>query len=71
MPEISLRSIRRLMRKTGADRVSREAIEVLRDLAEEYITKVSQIALELAEHAKRKTIQKEDIIKANKLLTQK
>jgi len=59
------------MRKTGADRVSREAIEVLRDLAEEYITKVSQIALELAEHAKRKTIQKEDIIKANKLLTQK
>jgi len=69
MPEISLLSIRRIMKKAGIQRASKEAIETLRDIAEEYILQIAKTALELAEHAKRKTVQKEDITMATKLLT--
>jgi len=68
MPEISLLSIRRIMKKAGIQRASKEAIETLRDIAEEYILQIAKTALELAEHAKRKTVQKEDITMATKLL---
>ncbi len=71
MPEISLSSIRKIMRKAGIERVSREAIEALREIIEEQALEIAKTALELAEHAKRKTVQKEDIKMANKLLKQK
>jgi len=71
MVEISLASIRRIMKKAGINRVSKDAVEALRDLAEEYIFKLSQLALELADHAGRKTILKQDILMAARIWTRK
>lgn len=64
MPEISLASIRRIIKKAGADRISQEAVEYLREIAEKYIFNIAKTAVELAEHAKRKTLLKEDILRA-------
>lgn len=68
MPEFSLRGIRRMAMKAGAERISKEAMEVLRDLAEDYVLKIIKLALELAEHAKRKTIRKEDVLMAARII---
>jgi len=51
----------RILRKVGANRVSEEAkrefVEVIVDIAE----RIAGRAVELAKHAKRKTVQQEDI----------
>jgi len=71
MPDISLSSIRKIMRRAGIERASRDAIEELRDIIEEQALEIAKIALELAEHAKRKTVQREDIKMAAKLTLQR
>jgi len=67
MADISLSSIRRIMKKAGIDRASKEAVEALRDIAEKYVLEISKLALQLAGHAKRKTVSKEDILMAVKI----
>jgi len=61
MAEISLASVGRIMRRAGAERISKEAIVALAEALEEIGTRISKEAIELAKHAKRKTIKKEDI----------
>ncbi len=64
MPKIAVAPITRIIREAGAERVSEEAsLELVRCL-EEYGAKISKRAVSLAKHAGRKTVKKEDIIRA-------
>ena len=61
MGELPLASVERIMRNAGAERVSMSAIVTLAEVLEDYGTKISKEAIELARHAKRKTVKKEDV----------
>jgi histone H3/H4 len=61
MPELSNASLERIMRKAGAQRVSAPAVEALAQAMEEYGLTLSAEAVELARHAGRKTVKREDM----------
>lgn len=61
MAMIPLASVDKLIRKGGAERVSEGAARLLGEHLESLATDVAREAISLAEHAKRKTIKKEDI----------
>ena len=61
MPELSCASLERIMRAAGAERVSAGAVAQLSESLEDYGTKLSKEAVELARHAGRKTVKKEDV----------
>ena len=63
---LPLAAMERLMKAAGADRVSEDSKEELRDLLEDYAFEVSQKSLKFAIHAGRKTIKAEDIKLAGK-----
>jgi len=65
-PEFGLAVMNRLIKKAGAERVSDEASDTLRNILEEIGTNISKTAIELANHAGRKTIKPEDILLAFK-----
>jgi histone H3/H4 len=60
--------VERLIRKSGAERVSKAAAKKLATVLEEYGIEISQKAMEFAHDENRKTIRKEDIRKAIKTL---
>ncbi|HID16521.1 MAG TPA: histone family protein [Candidatus Atribacteria bacterium] len=68
MPELPLAPVDRLIRKAGAYRVSEDAAEALREILEEIAIEVSREAIELANHAERKTVTADDIKLAAKRL---
>lgn len=53
--------IERIIRKAGAERVSEDAVEELRRAVEEVGDEVAQDAINLADHANRNTVKKEDV----------
>ena len=61
MAEMSHASLERIMRKAGAERVSAGAVAHLAEAMEEYGLRLSREAVELARHAGRKTVKKEDV----------
>ena len=61
MPEIPASSVERLIRKSGAKRVSGEAALSLARILEDMASSISQKAVRLAKHAGRKTVTAEDI----------
>ena len=61
MPELSCASLERILRNAGAKRVSAGAVDLLSEALEDFGTKVSREAVELARHAGRKTVKREDI----------
>lgn len=62
MPKVlTLAPLERILKKAGAGRVSKEALEEFGDVLENYITRLSMEANLLAKHAGRKTITDEDI----------
>jgi histone H3/H4 len=69
MSELPVAPVIRIIRKSGADRVSNDAAEVLADLIEDYAIKISKEALKLASHAGRKTITAHDIRMAAEILS--
>ena len=58
---LSLYPMEKIMKKAGADRVSEEAKEELRQHLEEVGRKISERAISLSRHAGRKTIKKDDV----------
>jgi histone H3/H4 len=60
-PELGLASMQRIIKKSGAERVSDDAANELRRLLEEIAEKIAKHAVELSLHAGRKTIKSEDI----------
>lgn len=69
MSEIPVAPVVRIIRKTGAERVSNEAGEALADNMEQYGLKIAKEALKLASHAGRKTITAHDIRMAAEILS--
>ncbi|HET7642838.1 MAG TPA: histone family protein [Nitrososphaeraceae archaeon] len=65
-PEFGLAVMNRVIKKAGAERVSDEASDTLRKILEEIATNISKTAIELSNHAGRKTIKPEDILLAYK-----
>jgi len=63
--------IDRILRKAGAERVSDEAVEALVEYLEETAVKASRLAIMVARHAKRKTVQYEDIKFAEKEMSRR
>ena len=61
MPYISLSSMEKIIRDAGAERISPSACVALRDILEDIAREISQKAVKIAKHAKRKTVRGEDI----------
>lgn len=62
--EIPDSSIDRIIRKSGASRVSKSAIVALRKELEDYGLNIAKSALEIAHYARKKTIEEKDIFLA-------
>jgi histone H3/H4 len=60
-PEFGLAAMYRIMKKSGADRVSDDAADELRKVLEEVGERISKQAVDLSVHAGRKTVKPEDI----------
>jgi len=58
---MALGPIRVLMKKQGAEVVSRDALDEVARVVEEYIIKITQDSLKLARHSKRKKITADDV----------
>jgi len=67
--ELSTAAIHRLIRKAGATRVGDDAVEELRKVLEELGVRIGKEAIELATHARRKTVKSDDIRLAVKRVT--
>ena len=68
MTDLPVAAIDRLIRKAGAERVSEDAAEELSKILSEGAMDISKQAIELAKHAKRKTVTGEDIKLATKTM---
>jgi DNA-binding protein len=69
MMELPVAPVIRIVRKSGAERVSSDAGEALAELMAEYGAKISKEAVKLASHAGRKTITAGDIRMAADILS--
>ena len=61
MVDIPYSVVDRIIRKGGAERVSKSAIQVLRKELEDYGVTIAKISTEIASHAGKKTIDGETI----------
>jgi len=61
MTELSISAMERIIKKAGAERVSRDAAEYLAEVLEEIATDIASQAIMFAQHAGRKTVRVEDI----------
>ncbi|MBC7126973.1 MAG: histone family protein [Candidatus Methanosuratincola petrocarbonis] len=68
MTDLAISAMDRLMRKAGAERVSDEASEALREVLETLALEISRDAIALAKHAGRKTVNSDDIKMASRKL---
>lgn len=59
--EIGISPMYRILKKAGAGRVSTESAEELRRVVEDYAARIARRSVDLAAHAKRKTIKAEDV----------
>jgi histone H3/H4 len=61
MPELSCASMERILRNANALRVSAGAVETMVETMEIYGYLIAREAVQLAKHAGRKTVKKEDV----------
>ena len=66
MSELPIAPIKRLLKNSGASRISDEAAQELAEVLEQIGEDISRDASKLAKHAGRKTIKAEDIELASK-----
>ena len=67
--ELGLSAMYRILKKSGAQRVSDESAEELRRIIEEIATVIAKNAVEMSIHAGRKTVRSEDVKLASKQYT--
>ncbi len=67
-PELGLAAMHRIIKKSGAERVSDEGAEELRKIIEEVAARIARQAVDLSNHAGRRTIKSGDIQLAAKNL---
>jgi DNA-binding protein len=67
MGEISVAPMERILKKSGANRVSLSAAKRFAVVLEELALEIAVEAVKLSNHAGRKTVKKEDIKLARKL----
>ena len=60
-PELGLATMYRVIKKSGAERVSDDAADELRKILEDVAERISREYLDLSNHAGRKTIKSEDV----------
>ncbi|MBV9176540.1 MAG: NFYB/HAP3 family transcription factor subunit [Nitrososphaeraceae archaeon] len=60
-PELGLATMYRVIKKSGAERVSDDAADELRKVLEDIAVRIATQAVDLSIHAGRKTIKSEDI----------
>jgi len=51
----------KLAKKSGVKRISRDALEELRDIITEEATEIAEKAVKISRHANRRTVMKEDV----------
>jgi len=66
--ELGLSAMYRILKKSGAQRVSDESAVELRRVIEEIAEAIAKNAVEMASHAGRKTVKAEDVKLASKQL---
>ena len=64
--EFGLSAMYRILKKSGAQRVSYESVVELRRVIEEIAEAIAKNAVDMSNHAKRKTVKAEDIKLASK-----
>jgi histone H3/H4 len=69
MTELPIAPVGRLIRQTGTERVSADAVSALAEILEEYGVKVAKEAQKLAIHSGRKTVTARDIREARDILS--
>jgi len=67
--ELGLSAMYRILKKSGAERVSDESANELRRIVEDIATEIAKNAVDMSKHAKRKTVKAEDVKLASKSLT--
>jgi len=68
MTKLPLAVMGKLLREGGAERVSKDAMEALAEVIEEYAFHIAKQAVLLSNHAGRKTVREEDIKLAAKVI---
>ena len=61
MAKLSILAFERIAKKAGVKRISRSAVEEMRDMMEDRASELSQKAVKLADHAERNTVLEKDI----------
>ncbi len=64
--ELGLSAMYRILKKSGAERVSDESANELRRVIEEIAEAIAKNAVDMSNHAKRKTVKAEDVKLASK-----
>ncbi|MDY6771579.1 MAG: histone family protein [Candidatus Nanohaloarchaea archaeon] len=59
--ELPRAPLERIMRNAGAERVSEDAVEALREAAEEVADDLAREAVQASKHADRKTVKRSDV----------
>ena len=67
--EFGLSAMYRILKKSGAERVSDESADELRRVIEEIATSIAKNAVDMSLHAGRKTVKAEDVKLASKNFT--
>ena len=67
--ELGLSAMYRILKKSGAERVSDEAADELRRIIEEVALVIAKSAVDMSVHAGRKTVKAEDVKLASKPFT--
>ena len=64
--ELGLSAMYRILKKSGAERVSDESVDELRRIIEDIAMEIAKSAVDMTNHAGRKTVKSEDIKLASK-----
>ena len=64
--ELGLSAMYRILKKSGAERVSNESATELRSVTEEIAERIAKSAVDMTSHAGRKTVKAEDVKLASK-----